>query len=263
MAQNNSVRDGRKPGWFHVDNDIIDHYGSVIGATGIAVYCALARYADRDGRAFPSHKRLSENLGIARNTLRAALRKLEEVELITITPQKDANGVTNGTTIYTLCVVAQPNAAYTRKGGSAFDPPGSAIDPGGGELLTPGGSNAALEEDSIKKTHDGDGDGRTLAFLENEGVGSAKEFAHLPYDQMVKDFNNRIAAGQSIPLIVKAWRNNPPTLEYHYERRSSPSDHAPNQPRRPKYSQFGSGQSDVKDPGWMAREIAKAERGEL
>ncbi|HWP87856.1 MAG TPA: hypothetical protein VNM70_08260, partial [Burkholderiales bacterium] len=81
--------------------------------------------------------------------------------------------------------------------------------------------------------------------------------------QMVKDFNNRIAAGQSIPLIVKAWRNNPPTLEYHYERRSSPSDHAPNQPRRPKYSQFGSGQSDVKDPGWMAREIAKAERGEL
>ena len=124
MAQNNSVRDGRKPGWFHVDNDIIDHYGAAIGATGIAVYCALARYADRDGRAFPSHKRLSENLGIARNTLRAALRKLEEVELITITPQKDANGVTNGTTIYTLCVVAQPNAAYTRKGGSAIDPGG-------------------------------------------------------------------------------------------------------------------------------------------
>ena len=225
MAQNNSVRDGRKPGWFHVDNDIIDHYGSVIGATGIAVYCALARYADRDGRAFPSHKRLSENLGIARNTLRAALRKLEEVELITITPQKDANGVTNGTTIYTLCVVAQPNAAYTRKGGSNADPPGSNADPGGGQMLTPGGSNAALEEDSIKKNHDGD-DGRTLVFLESEGFGAAREFAHLPYEQTCLDYHNRRAEGQDIPIIVTAWRRKPPTKDYHYERpqpRSAPA----------------------------------------
>jgi len=222
MAQNNSVRDGRKPGWFHVDNDIIDHYGAAIGATGIAVYCALARYADRDGRAFPSHKRLSENLGIARNTLRAALRKLEEVELITITPQKDANGVTNGTTIYTLCVVAQPNAAYTRKGGSNADPPGSNADPGGGQMLTPGGSNAALEEDSIKKTHDGDGDGRTLGFLIDMGIGAAEEFAHLPFEQTKQDYYNRKADNQTNAIIVKAWRRKPPTKDYCYDKPEQP-----------------------------------------
>jgi len=67
-----------------------------------------------------------------------------------------------------------------------------------------------------------DGDGRTLAFLESEGIGAAKEFAHLPYESMCLDFQNRIAAGQAIPIIVKAWRVKPPTKDYHYERPERP-----------------------------------------
>jgi hypothetical protein len=63
-----------------------------------------------------------------------------------------------------------------------------------------------------------DRDRRTLEFLENEGIGAAKEFACLPYDPMRLDYQNRIAAGQSIATIVKAWRRKPPTETYHYER---------------------------------------------
>jgi len=67
------------------------------------------------------------------------------------------------------------------------------------------------------QTHDGDGDGgRTLVFLESEGIGAAKEFTHLPYEQMRLDYDNRIAAGQTIPIIVKAWRRTPPTKDYYY-----------------------------------------------
>jgi hypothetical protein len=79
--------------------------------------------------------------------------------------------------------------------------------------------------------HDDDDDGRTLAFLESEAVGAAKEFAHLPYEAMRLDYQNRIAAGQSIPIIVKAWRRTPPTKDYHYEQQRSNGHNAPD--RRP------------------------------
>ena len=117
---------------------------------------------------------------------------------------------------------------------------------------------------------DGDGDGRTLKFLENEGIGAAKEFAHLPYDQTVLDYQNRVAAGQSTALIVTAWRSNPPTKDYYYERPLRRSDPPPANTRRsavaaraPKGSHAPTGGAEIRDPGWMDRLIAKAENGEL
>jgi len=78
-----------------------------------------------------------------------------------------------------------------------------------------------------------DDDGRrTLAFLIDQGVGAAKEFTHLSYEAMKLDFENRIAAGQTIPIIVKAWRRNPPTKDYHYERSERPPAPAPQQRER-------------------------------
>lgn len=73
------------------------------------------------------------------------------------------------------------------------------------------------------ETHDDDG--RTLAFLESEAIGAAQEFAHLPYESMRRDYQNRRDEGQDKAVIVKAWRRKPPTKDYCYERpRSVPSN---------------------------------------
>ena len=73
--------------------------------------------------------------------------------------------------------------------------------------------------------HDGDDDdgNRTLAFLLDQGIGAAKEFTHLPYEAMKCDYENRVAAGQSAAIIVKAWRSNPPVKGQPYER-PTPTD---------------------------------------
>jgi len=79
----------------------------------------------------------------------------------------------------------------------------------------------------------GGGDGRTLAFLIDQGVNAAEEFADLPYNAMRLDYDARRADHQSNGAIVRAWRRKPPTKDYHYER-SRPAQsngHAPD--RRP------------------------------
>lgn len=131
-------------------------------------------------------------------------------------------------------------------------------------LLEPQDSPLQNRSDHDQNHDDGDDGGRTLAFLIDHGVGAAKEFTHLPYEQMVCDFENRIAAGQTVPIIVRAWRRNPPTKDYHYEqRRPIRRNDAPDRPARSASRARGShnpsGGAELRDPGWMEREIAAAE----
>jgi hypothetical protein len=109
--------------------------------------------------------------------------------------------------------------------------------------------------------------GRTLAFLVDEGVSAAEEFAHLPYESMRADYAARRTDGQTKAQIVKAWRLNPPTETYHYERpngRPVQSESPKNQTSRPSTGQHGpTGGSDIRDPGWRDRLLDAAERGEL
>lgn len=112
----------------------------------------------------------------------------------------------------------------------------------------------------------GDGDRRTLGFLIDVGIGAASEFAHFPFEPTKQDYSNRRADNQTNAIIVKAWRNNPPTKDYHYEQqRPLQSDVSPDRPRRSaaRGTHNGTGGSDLKDPGWRERLIAQAENGEL
>jgi hypothetical protein len=96
-------------------------------------------------------------------------------------------------------------------------------------------------DQKIQKIQNGVGVGeRTLAFLIDQGVNAAEEFAHLPYDAMRADYDARRADGQNNGSIVRAWRRNPPTEASHYERsRSVPHGAAaPAQPgERPRVPQ--------------------------
>ena len=85
------LRSIENPGWFWMNNELVDHYavragkdGQPLGAYGMAIYMVLARCARKDGRSFVSLTLFERMLGIARKTVKAYLRRLEEVELIRI-----------------------------------------------------------------------------------------------------------------------------------------------------------------------------------
>ena len=133
-------------------------------------------------------------------------------------------------------------------------------------LLEPQESPLQNRSDHDQIMIDDDDGNRSLAFLTDQGIGAAKEFTHLPYEPMRLDYENRIAAGQTIPIIVKAWRRNPPTKDYHYgQQRPVQPIISPDNPRRSaaKGIHNGTGGSNLKDPGWRQRLIEQAERGEL
>jgi hypothetical protein len=74
-----------KGNFFGIPNDIIDKHGRTIGAIGVGVYAALARFADaKTGECWPAIARLERVLRLARSTVKYYLRKLEEAGLIEI-----------------------------------------------------------------------------------------------------------------------------------------------------------------------------------
>lgn len=95
----NIYRDKRNCNWFWIDNNLIRGWGKDLGPTAIAVYACLCMYAGQEeGKCFPSITTIAEALGIARQTVITALRKLEEKEIIDVKHGTN-EGVPN---IYTL-----------------------------------------------------------------------------------------------------------------------------------------------------------------
>lgn len=69
--------------WFRVPNELIDSYGKLLGTSGIAIYCVLARHANNLTReAFPTHGLIARKLGLSRKTVIRKIKKLQEIGLI-------------------------------------------------------------------------------------------------------------------------------------------------------------------------------------
>lgn len=198
-----AVRDARKPGWFYLDDAMIDHYGPIVGAVSIAVYAALARFANKDGQAFPAHKTLGDALDLSRNTVKAALRRLEDAKLITVDQQTDESGHPIDVNIYTLHAIAHHNTVCQEGRGSNIDRGVSEIDhplsktDQGGSSADRGVSESAYEghvpllENKESSTSTADDDGvskkRTaiappdpmVAMLGSFGIMAAEQIAEL------------------------------------------------------------------------------------
>jgi hypothetical protein len=101
LAESLSVRDQRQPGWFHVDNEIIDQYGQKLGAYGVAVYCVLSRHAKRgDERVNLSARDVAALLGISQDRVRKSLADLAEAGLIDLqAPTRPAQGSISAITL--------------------------------------------------------------------------------------------------------------------------------------------------------------------
>jgi hypothetical protein len=79
--------------FFGIPNEIIDTHGRTLGAIGVGVYAALARYADRKtGECWPGIAKLERVLNLARSTVKVYLHKLEALGLITIEKRWDEAG---------------------------------------------------------------------------------------------------------------------------------------------------------------------------
>jgi hypothetical protein len=95
------LRDERARGWFHLDNAVIDEYLPKIGVTAFAVYACIVRHADPNGNAFPSYTKLQAELGTGRHQVAAAIKKIVDVGLVTITPGKRSQNVYHIATVAT------------------------------------------------------------------------------------------------------------------------------------------------------------------
>lgn len=91
MEQRPGVRDARLVYHFWVDDSVVDHFGSTIGAHGLALYMTLARHA-RQGVAYPSYKRLMKLTGMSRSTVITYLKRLQDCNLISIQPRHTEEG---------------------------------------------------------------------------------------------------------------------------------------------------------------------------
>jgi hypothetical protein len=142
--------------FFGIPNEIIDTHGRTLGAIGVGIYAALARYADRTtGECWPAIARLERVLGLARSTVKVYLHKLAAAGLIEIEERWDEAG-DRTTNRYTLLDpspaaiarhLAARAAAEARSqectgtglegGRSADDPPSAATHPTGGPGTDP------------------------------------------------------------------------------------------------------------------------------
>lgn len=114
------MRDIREKNWFWLENDLVDRED--ITAMEKLIYMLLARYADKDGKCFPSQEKLCKVTGIKDyRTIVKYLKQLEEKGLIDI---KKTNGKVN---VYYLKNVNTPPTKNvgTKNAGTNFadEPP--------------------------------------------------------------------------------------------------------------------------------------------
>ena len=74
------MRDIRKRGWFWIENGLIDR--TDLSFEVKSMYMILARFADSEGKCFPSIEKLAEIIGKDKRTVIRYIKKLEEKGLV-------------------------------------------------------------------------------------------------------------------------------------------------------------------------------------
>lgn len=97
-----TLHDQREPGFFIVDNEVLDLFGPQIGVYGFAVYCVLAKYANKKGEgAFPSYQAIADMVGMSRPKAFDGVKLLVKCGLVVKTPRFSETG-DQTTNAYTL-----------------------------------------------------------------------------------------------------------------------------------------------------------------
>lgn len=96
------IRDSRGKEWFWLDNEYLNGYARILGASCTVVYLSLCRHADNNTQqCFPSMKLIATENGISTKTVERATKKLEEWGIICVQRGKKEDG-TQANNIYVL-----------------------------------------------------------------------------------------------------------------------------------------------------------------
>ncbi len=129
------VRDIRNRRFYWIDNDFLDEYGADLGATGIAVYNALARRANEQGKAWPGKADIQRLTGLSRYGVNAGIKKLVERGIIAVSHRYDPVSRCWRSNIYTLLPIVGSSDTQGRN----LESPGVGIsDTQGRNLESPG-----------------------------------------------------------------------------------------------------------------------------
>jgi hypothetical protein len=111
MSDSFAVRDQRQPGWFFIDNEVVDQHSQRLGAYGIAVYCVLSRYAKSGTQQVNlSARDIGNALGISQDRVRKSLADLVDVGLIHLQiPERPAPGLFSTITLLNVKVNRTPH----------------------------------------------------------------------------------------------------------------------------------------------------------
>ncbi len=94
------IRDKRSKGWFWLDNEYLNGFAKVFGATGTTIYISLCRHANSKQKCFPSQRLIGEELNLTDRVVRKYLKWFVNCRLISIKKErKDGKFLNN---IYTL-----------------------------------------------------------------------------------------------------------------------------------------------------------------
>ena len=159
-----SVHD-RRSGFAIIDNVLIDTYGPLIGAYGLAAYCILVRFANRQGTdAYPSYQTVAELMGASRRTAMRAIARLVRLGLIEKEKRKkQGESISN---MYCLLDIKRPQVSQV-VGSDSQSPRG--------DSRTLGSDSQSPDQDTINKTpltrhHDPPDDDDALSVSVKEGV---------------------------------------------------------------------------------------------
>lgn len=123
------VADRRKHGYFTIDNVLLDVYGKELGPYGIAVYAALARFANRDEECWPSYATIAERTGVSRSQIIRMLAKLVELKIVAVTPRYNEKGEQTSNLYMLLDIVGDRGSHQTPPPVPTRHPPGSHQEP--------------------------------------------------------------------------------------------------------------------------------------
>ncbi len=115
---NIAVRDQREPGWFFVDNEIIDKYASQIGAYGVAVYSVLCRHCRNSTQQVTnlSQRDIAASLGISQDRVRKSLSALADFSLIAVeVPERPRPGIISTITLLKVKTTERHTFSYAHE----------------------------------------------------------------------------------------------------------------------------------------------------
>jgi hypothetical protein len=108
------IRSLRRPGWFWLDDEIIDRYGPEIGPLAIAVYAALCRFTNSDSaQCRVLVETLATRLRMGESTVRQCLQQLAKVALV------ECKRNFNGASTYTLLEIRKTERPLPHSGQTA------------------------------------------------------------------------------------------------------------------------------------------------